>query len=279
VILSGLGFMAPQVLGSGHGAVQFHFRHTLDASRAGVLLALKLIASAVSVARVSRRAVLVVALHRRLAPVRVFAQSRGLFSPALAKAPSITSSCWPAWARSPPASSARPLTMVFLVLEATGDFQVAIAVVIAVTISSTIVASCSAIAFATLAIPCCAGSRSAVPMTWAGSATMNVGRFMRSDAKTVPENLGLKALRAAYPAGSTKRLYVVGLRGRSLLSAPSTPPNCTMPKSNDALDGAVGGPTWRKSPSNSAASENIRSALANLTPAGRDLAGADTSAQ
>ena len=35
--------------------------------------------------------------------------------------------------------------MVFLVLEATGDFQVTIAVVIAVTVASTMCASCSAI--------------------------------------------------------------------------------------------------------------------------------------
>src|SRR6202789_3601244 len=49
VILSGLALYAPQVLGSGHGAVQFHFdiRWTLPAL--AVLLALKLIASAVSV--------------------------------------------------------------------------------------------------------------------------------------------------------------------------------------------------------------------------------------
>ena len=42
-----------------------------------------------------------------------------------------------------------PLTMMFLVLEATGDFQVAIAVVIAVIISSTIVRILFGYSFAT----------------------------------------------------------------------------------------------------------------------------------
>ena len=43
-------FIAPQVLGSGHGAVQFHFDVTLDACRAlAALLVAKLLASAISV--------------------------------------------------------------------------------------------------------------------------------------------------------------------------------------------------------------------------------------
>ncbi len=98
-------------------------------------------------------------------------------------------------------------------LEATGDFQVTIAVVIAVTIASTIVRILFGYSFATWRFHLRGLSiRGAHDVGWISD--MTVGRLMRSDAKTVPENLGLQALRAAYPAGGTKRLYVVDGSGR-----------------------------------------------------------------
>ena len=79
VILSGLALYAPQVLGSGHGAVQFHFdiRWTLPA------LAILLAAEAGRLGGfrglgLSRRTVQVVAVHRRFAG-RGIRPGRGLF--------------------------------------------------------------------------------------------------------------------------------------------------------------------------------------------------------
>ena len=102
--------------------------------------------------------------------------------------------------------------MVFLVLEATGDFQVTIAVVIAVTVASTIVRILFGYSFATWRFHLRGLSiRGAHDVGWISD--MTVGRLMRTDAKTVPENLGLRALRAAYPLGGAKRVYVLDARG------------------------------------------------------------------
>ena len=68
---------------------------------------------------------------------------------------------------------------------------------------------------------------------------MTVGRLMRTDAKTVPENLGLAALRAAYPAGGTKRLYVVDGAGHYTGTIDTDELHDTA--IDDALDGAVAG--------------------------------------
>ena len=105
-----------------------------------------------------------------------------------------------------------PLTMVFLVLEATGDFQVTIAVVIAVTVASTIVRILFGYSFATWRFHLRGLSiRGAHDVGWIRD--MTVGRLMRSDAKTVPENMTLAAVREAYPLGDAKKVFVVSASG------------------------------------------------------------------
>ena len=101
---------------------------------------------------------------------------------------------------------------------------------------------------------------------------MTVGRLMRSDAKTVPENLALKALRAAYPAGGTSGS--MWWTGPVIISARSIPPNCTIPRSTMRWTGRWRA-IWRKSPSNSCCPARISAARwPGSTPAGRNLAGA-----
>src|SRR6185312_8418370 len=137
VVLSALALFAPQVLGSGHGAVQFHFdlRSTLPAL--AFLLVMKLLASAVSVGSGFRGGLFSSSLFLGTLLGALFAQTAAYFSPALASEHNVFMLAGMGAVAA--GIIGAPLTMVFLVLEATGDFQVAIAVVIAVTISSTIV--------------------------------------------------------------------------------------------------------------------------------------------
>jgi chloride channel protein, CIC family len=85
---------------------------------------------------------------------------------------------------------------------------------------------------------------------------------MRSDAKTVPENLGLKALRAAYPSGSAKRLYVVDGSGHYIGTIDASDLHDS--EIDDALDGAVAGDLAEAPEQFLLPSENIRSALARF---------------
>jgi CIC family chloride channel protein len=229
VILSGLALYAPQVLGSGHGAVQFHFdiRWTLPAL--AILLALKLIASAVSVGSGFRGGLFSSSLFIGALLGAVFAQSAAYFSPALESEHNVF--ILAGMGAVAAGIIGAPLTMVFLVLEATGDFHLR-----------------------GLSI------RGAHDVGWISD--MNVGRLMRSDAKTVPENLGLKALRAAYPAGSTKRLYVVDGAGHYIGTVDTAELHDT--EIDDALDGAVAGDLAEEPEQFLLPSENIRSALSRF---------------
>ncbi|HWC62038.1 MAG TPA: chloride channel protein, partial [Rhizomicrobium sp.] len=154
-----------------------------------------------------------------------------------------------------------PLTMVFLVLEATGDFQVTIAVVIAVTVASTITRIFFGYSFATWRFHLRGLSiRGAHDVGWISD--MTVGRLMRKDAKVVPDSQGLRALRAAFPVGGTKRLYVVDTQNR--YTGAIDIDDLHDPAIDDALDGAVAGDLTEDEGKYLLPQENIRAALARF---------------
>ena len=259
VLLSALALFAPQVLGSGHGAVQFHFdvRWTLAALAA--LLVAKLLASAISVGSGFRGGLFSSALFIGTLFGAVFAQAAAYFQPALAAEHNVFMLAGMGAVAA--AIIGAPLTMVFLVLEATGDFQVTVAVVIAVTVASTLVRILFGYSFATWRFHLRGLSiRGAHDVGWISD--MTVGRLMRSDAKTVPENLGLRALRAAYPLGGAKRVYVVDAAGHYAGVIEIADLHDAL--IDDALDGAVAGDLAEAPDQFLLPSENIRSALARF---------------
>lgn len=255
-LLSALALIAPQVLGSGHGAVQFHFDTRWTFWALAALLAMKLVASAISVGSGFRGGLFSSALFLGTLFGAVFAQGAAYFSPGLEAQHNVFMLAGMGAVAA--AVIGAPLTMVFLVLEATGDFQVTIAVVIAVTVASTIVRILFGYSFATWRFHLRGLSiRGAHDVGWIRD--MSVGRLMRNDAKTVPENLGLRALRAAYPVGGAKRLYVVDGSGHYIGSIDTADLHDT--EIDDALDGAVAGDLAEGADQFLLPSENIRSAL------------------
>ena len=222
-----------------------------------ILLAAKLVASAISVGAGFRGGLFSSALFIGTLLGALFAPGRGLFLARRWK-PSITSSCWRAWARWRPAIIGAPLTMVFLVLEATGDFQVTIAVVIAVTVASTIVRIMFGYSFATWRFHLRGLSiRGAHDVGWISD--MTVGRLMRTDPKTVPENLGLQgAARRLSRSGGTKRHLCAG-RAKAIMPGRSTPTICTIRRSTMRWTGRWRA-IWRRSRSNSCCRARISAA-------------------
>jgi len=258
-LLSAMALFSPQVLGSGHGAVQFHFDIRWAIPALAFLLIMKLIASAVSVGAGFRGGLFSSSLFLGTVLGALFAQAAAYFSPALESEHNVFMLAGMGAVAA--GIIGAPLTMTFLVLEATGDFQVTIAVVIAVTIASTIVRILFGYSFATWRFHLRGLSiRGAHDVGWISDLT--VGRLMRSDPKTVPENLGLKALRAAYPVGSTKRLYVVDEAGHYIGQIETAELHDS--EIDDALDGAVAGDLAEAAEQFLLPSENIRSALARF---------------
>jgi len=258
-LLSLLAFGTPQVLGSGHGAIQYHFDHRWPLTALAVLLAAKLVASAVSVGSGFRGGLFSSSLFLGALFGACFGQAAAWFAPWLAGEHFIFMLAGMGAVAG--AIIGAPLTMVFLVLEATGDFNATVAVVIAVTMASGLVRILFGYSFATWrfhlrGLPI----RGAYDVGWISDLT--VGRLMRSDPKTVPENLGLRSLRSAWPLGSAKRLYVVDRDGR--YAGAIDVADLHDAAIDDALDGAVAGDLATGADEFLLPSENVRSALSRF---------------
>lgn len=201
----------PQVLGSGHGAIQFHIDQQLPWIILTALLVAKIFASAVSLGSGFRGGLFSSSLFLGALFGAVFVQAAALIFPTMAAERSAFMLAGMGSVAA--AIIGAPLTMVFLTLEATGNFTVTIGVLLAVIIASTIVRLSFGYSFATwrfhqrgLTI------RGAYDVGWISE--LSVGRLMRSDPKIVTDDMSLKALRALYPPGSAKTLYVVDRAGQ-----------------------------------------------------------------
>lgn len=210
LVLTLIALVFPQVLGSGHGAIQFHFDRQLPwLLLLGFLLA-KILASAISIGSGFRGGLFSSSLLLGAVFGAAFVQLAALALPEVAseRAAFMLAGMGAVAA----AIIGAPMTMVFLTLEATGDFMVSIGVFLAVIIASSIARLTFGYSFATwrfhmrgLAI------RGGHDIGWI--AELTVGRLMRSDPRIVADNTPVLALRAQFPPGSTKWLFAVGRSG------------------------------------------------------------------
>jgi len=211
--LSGIALFLPQVLGSGHGAIQVEFDRDVAWTFLLALLVGKLIASAVSVGSGFRGGLFSSSLLLGVLFGALFAKGSAYLFPWTA--PENNVFMLAGMASVGAAIIGAPFTMVFLVLEATGDFPVSIAVLVAVTIASTIVRLTFGYSFATWRFHLRGlGIRGAHDVGWI--AELTVGRLMRSDPKVVVNNMSLKSLRQLFPPVAAKRVYVIDQHGTYL---------------------------------------------------------------
>jgi CIC family chloride channel protein len=106
-----------------------------------------------------------------------------------------------------------PLTMSFLVLEATGDLNISAAVLVAAAISAFLVRELFGYSFSTWRLHLRGESiRSAHDVGRVRNLT--VASMMRADVKTVSDRMPLGEFRAAFPLGSTERVVGIDRAGR-----------------------------------------------------------------
>lgn len=209
-LISAIAFAAPQVLGSGHGAIQQLFEHTPLFPVLVLLLAAKLVASAISVGSGFRGGLFSSSLYLGCLFGAVAGQVFGFLSPGLigqqtifilvgmgAVAASIVGA---------------PVTMMMLVLEVTGDFDMALAVLAGVVTSATITRYTFGYSFATWRFhqqgkPI----RGAHDVGWITEIT--VERLMRREARTLPQNTSLLSLRQQIPLGAVSRVFAIDDQG------------------------------------------------------------------
>jgi CIC family chloride channel protein len=211
ILLTAIALYVPQVLGSGHGAIQFHFDHELLLWPLVIILLAKLVASAISIGSGYRGGMFSSSLFLGCLFGAVFSDVAALLVPRLAAQHEALMMVGMGSVAA--AIIGAPLTMVFLVLEGTGDFPMTVAVMVGVVISSTIVRLTFGYSFSTWRFHQRGlGIRSPHDIGWL--ADMTVGKLMRADPKIVLAELPLREIREKYPLGSAKGVFVVDQTGR-----------------------------------------------------------------
>lgn len=204
--LSVLAFGSPQVLGSGHGAIQYALENDRSFTLVALLLAGKLLASAVSLGSGLRGGMFSSALFLGVLLGAMIISALMFVAPGLAdtKVAFMLVGMGAVGA----AIIGAPITMVLLVLEGTGNFPVTMGVLVAVVIASTIMRLTFGYSFSTWRF-----HLRGIPITGAHDvgwiADLTVNRVMRSDPVIVPAHVPLLKLREIAPLGSAKRVFIV----------------------------------------------------------------------
>jgi len=206
LLLTAIALYVPQVLGSGHGAIQFLFDHDQALAILLIILAAKLVASAISIGSGFRGGMFSSSLYLGGLFGAAFADIAAFFVPRLGEQHGALMMVGMGSVAA--AVIGAPLTMVFLVLEGTGDFPMTVGVMVGVVIASTLVRLTFGYSFSTWRFHQRGiGIRSPHDVGWLADMTMS--KLMRSDPKLVPAEMPVRALREKYPLGSAKRVFVV----------------------------------------------------------------------
>jgi chloride channel protein, CIC family len=205
-----LGFFRPQVLGSGHGAIQLVIANHFAATVLLILLVAKALASAISVGSGFRGGLFSSSLFLG----SLFGSAVGAIFIRLLPGLPIDQMAYTLVGMGSVAAAivGAPVTMILLILELTANFYVAVGVTVGVIVASIIVRLTFGYSFATWrfhvrGVPI----RSASDIGWIRDLT--VGKLMRRDVHTVSEDLPLADLRRQFPLGGTKRVFLLDKDG------------------------------------------------------------------
>ena len=205
LIVGGLALITPQVLSAGHGALQFDLASAQGLYFILAVLALKMIASAVSLGSGFRGGLFFASLLLGALTGLAFGEIVELIGTVRLDLASTALVGMGAFAV---ATVGGPLTVSFLVLETTGDYALTGAVLAASVVSGLIVRETFGYSFSTFRLHLRGESiRSAHDIGWMRSLT--VARLMRRDAPTLPASADLKELRRRYPLGAAQRIVLI----------------------------------------------------------------------
>ena len=259
VLVTILALLVPQVLGGGHGAIQLLFDLNPGLLILSILLLTKLLASGISLGAGFRGGMFSTSLLLGALLGGVFAQVLVLLAPKLGGHQAAL--VMVGMASVAAAIIGSPLTMVFLVLEGTGNFPVTIGVMVGVVLASTIVRLTFGYSFSTWRFHQRGiGIRSPHDIGWL--ADLTVGRLMRTDSKVVLDTTPLRELREKFPPGAAKHVFVVSEAGKFVGTLDMAAIHDE--KQNEALDARVAREFASDGELCLLPYENVRSALARF---------------
>jgi CIC family chloride channel protein len=206
-----LALGSPQILGSGHGAIQYQLEHSRTFLMVTALLFGKLIASAITLGAGLRGGMFSSSLFLGVLLGGALVEAMAFIAPDLADQQ--VAFMLVGMGAVGAAIIGAPITMVLLVLEGTGNFPVTMGVLVAVVMASTIVRLAFGYSFSTWRF-----HLRGLPISGAHDigwiADLTAGRMMCSDPVTVPVGMTLTQLRAKVPLGASKRVFAVEENGR-----------------------------------------------------------------
>jgi CIC family chloride channel protein len=201
-----LGLATPQVLSSGHAALQFGLDAPYSLTHIAFLIALKSAASAISIGSGFRGGLFFASLFLGALLGKLFAGTLAAVT-VVQTVPAVVCALVGMSALAV-AIVGGPLTMAFLALETTGSLPLTVAVVAASVVSAITVRRTFGYSFATWRFHLRGEAiRSAVDVGWMRNLT--VGRMMRREIRTVRSDTPLASFRRDYPLGAAQRVVVV----------------------------------------------------------------------
>jgi CIC family chloride channel protein len=210
-IVGSFGLVTPMVLSSGHGALRDGLGMDYPLILIATGLALKSLASAVSIGSGFRGGLFFASLFLGSLVGKIFAGVLTMLSVGPVLPPVVYGLI--GMSAMAVAVIGGPLTMCFLALESTGSFPLTVAVLAAVIVSSLTARRTFGYSFATWRFHLRGEAiRSAVDIGWVN--TLSVGRMMRRDVRTIRTSTSLETFRRDFPLGSTHRVVVVDEGGR-----------------------------------------------------------------
>jgi len=205
-----LALRTPEVMSSGHGALQFAGIISMPLAFIALVFVLKTIASVVSLGSGFRGGLFFATLFLGAIGGRLFAAGIDTIAPGLNLDPNVYAIIGMS------ALSASviggPLTMSFIALESTGDLWLTTVVLVAVIISTQITRELFGYSFATWRLHLRGETiRSAADVGWIRDLT--VRRLMRPDVATVNADMPIAEFRAKFPLGSKTQVVAVDETG------------------------------------------------------------------
>ncbi|MGN6685039.1 MAG: chloride channel protein, partial [Devosia sp.] len=211
LVMGGLALVTPQVLSSGHGALALQLTSAGSLLAVALLFVLKFLASATSLGTGFRGGLFFASLLLGALLGKLYAGV--LMVTGLAPHIDIQLAAVVGMASLASGIVGGPLTMSFLVLEATGDLNISAAVLVAAALSAFTVRELFGYSFSTWRFHLRGESiRSAHDVGRLRNLT--VATMMRRDVRTVTDGMTLGEFRTAVPLGSTARVVVVEKSGR-----------------------------------------------------------------
>jgi CIC family chloride channel protein len=206
LLVGGLALITPQVLSAGHGAMHLNLAHPAPLAVVLAVIGLKALASALSLGSGFRGGLFFASLLLGALIGQAFATIVGLAFPEHALDPTVTALV--GMSGLAVAIIGGPLTMTFLALETSGDLVITGIVLAAAIVASMTVRELFGYSFSTWRLHLRGETiRSAHDVGWIRSLT--AGRMMRSDVRTVRDDMPLAEFRSHFPIGSKQRVVAV----------------------------------------------------------------------